>query len=122
MGEMHIAHGGRASLAYQASLAEEKVRRHAMAAANRRDRLAWLKTLIDDPQLLLRRPIPPTSRLRDQFNALIIIRQTILEDILEPFCLRQVPVETGGSSKRTSPTETDRSLPLTSMHFPRPKR
>ncbi len=56
-------------------------RGHAAPAGNGRHCLVGLKALLDNLQLLLRRPMPSASRAGDQFNPSIIVRhKPVLED------------------------------------------
>ena len=67
------------------------------AARNRRHRLPGLEALLDDPQLLLRRPVPPASRAGDQFDPSIVVRhKPMLEDILKPSRLCRLSGRNGG--------------------------
>src|SRR3954462_3472351 len=72
-------------------------RRHAVAPGDRRHGLAWVETLLDDPQLCFRRPMPTPGDACDHLNALILLgHRPILKPVLEPFCLCRVAGRNGG--------------------------
>src|SRR5690348_2347018 len=78
----------------------EQVRRHAVAPGDGGDGLSRCQTLLDDPQLLLRRPGPPTRRPGDHLDPLIVLRhEPAPKDTLEPSYLRRVSGRNGGQFK-----------------------
>ena len=68
-----------------------------MPPRHRGHRLPGFAARLDDPQLLFRRPAPPTRRSGDQFNPLIVVRHKhVLEDIPKPSELCRVSGRNGG--------------------------
>src|SRR3954467_8992273 len=96
-------HSCRTSLAQQPAPSVEKIGRHAVAPGDRRHRLARFETLLDDPQLCFRRPMPTPGDACDHLNALILLgHKPILKPVLEPFCLCRVAGRNGGQFRGTS--------------------
>ena len=68
-----------------------------MPPRHRGHRLPGFAARLDDPQLLFRRPAPPTRRSGDQFNPLIVVRHKhVLKDIPKPSELCRVSGRNGG--------------------------
>lgn len=95
------SHGRDASLSHQPAPPKEQVRRHAVAPCHRRYGLARHEALLDNAQLLGRRPMPTAHRAGDHLDALIILgRKHVLKPVLEPSRLRQTVQSKRGAVHR----------------------
>src|SRR6185436_10577546 len=91
------SHSRSSAFAHQPAPAIQQIGRDAAPAGDRRYRLAGLQALLDDLQLLVRRPMPAPRRAGDQFDASIVVRhKPVLEDSLKPSRLCRLSGRNGG--------------------------